>query len=40
MFGEDYDFDTGFEMDSSYLDQEDFGSAKSFTKAPWALIAP
>ena len=38
MFGAD--FDDGFEMDCSYLDDEDFGLAKSFTKAPWSIIAP
>lgn len=36
----DADFDVGFEMDCSYLDDEDFGLAKSFTKAPYGLIAP
>ena len=36
----DADFDTGFEMDDSYLDNEDFGMAKSFTNAPMGLISP
>jgi 20S proteasome subunit beta 5 len=36
----DADFDTGFDMDYSYLDDEDFGLAKSFSKAPWSIISP
>ena len=41
MFDIDYpDFDDGFEMDCSYLDEEDFGMAKSFSKASPMMIAP
>lgn len=36
----DLDFDQGFDLDFSCLDHEDFGLAKSFSKAPIALIAP
>ena len=35
-----YDFDPGFDMDFSYMDDEDFGLAKTFTTAPMGLIAP
>jgi len=34
-------FDYGFDLDiPSYLDDEDFGLAKSFTTAPMGLITP
>jgi len=35
-----YDFDAGFDMDFSFMDNEDFGLAKTFTTAPIGLIAP
>lgn len=38
MFGAD--FDTGFEMDCDYLDNDDFGMAKSFTTAPLCILDP
>lgn len=40
MEGFDYDFDAGFDQDYSFMDNEDFGLAKSFTTAPFGLIDP
>jgi hypothetical protein len=35
-----YDFDAGFDLDFSCMDEADFGLAKTFTTAPMGLIAP
>ena len=36
----DLDFDQGFDLDLDCLDVEDFGLAKSFSRAPPTIIAP
>lgn len=34
------DYDCGFDMDFGFMDDEDFGLAKSFTTAPIGLCNP
>lgn len=33
-------FDLGYDLDYSYMDDEDFGLAKFFSKAPLGIITP